>query len=225
MKVTLNGGWDTLLSKEFSKEYFKDLVANVNLAFSESNVFPPEEYVFSAFNLCPLEKVKVVIIGQDPYHGHGQANGLCFSVSDGIPKPPSLKNIMKEIYEDLGFDIPNSGNLEFWANQGVLMLNATLTVEEGKAGSHQKFGWEKFTNEVITRLSTHKNGLVFLLWGGFAKGKAKFIKGEDHLILQSGHPSPLSANRGYWFGNKHFSQTNTYLLKSDQEPIDWCLID
>ncbi len=223
--VELKGGWNQLLATEFSKEYFQNLQEEVEGAYLNTTVFPPKEMIFSAFNLCALNDVKVVIIGQDPYHGLGQANGLCFSVNDGIPKPPSLKNILKEIHEDLGFPIPESGNLTAWAKQGVLMLNATLTVQEGKAGSHQKFGWEKFTNGVIRDLSENTEGLVFLLWGGFAKGKAKLIDKERHLVLESGHPSPLSANRGYWFGNKHFSQVNTFLLKNNKVPVDWSLMD
>ncbi len=221
----LSEDWRILLKEELTKAYFIGLQDKVNVAYEEALIYPPIEKIFSAFNLCSLENVKVVLIGQDPYHGNGQANGLSFSVSNGIAHPPSLKNILKEINQDLGFEIPKSGNLEAWAKQGVLLLNATLTVEEGKAGSHQKIGWEKFTNAVISELSIQKSGLVFLLWGGFAKGKAKFIKGANHLVLQTGHPSPLSANRGYWFGNKHFSQANTFLLKNNKVPVDWSLVD
>lgn len=225
MEVKIEAGWKSLLQSEFEKEYFQDLVQSVKKAYSTSVVYPPASKIFNAFDLCPLDKVKVVIIGQDPYHGPKQANGLCFSVSNGIPKPPSLENIFKEIKDDLGFEVPKSGNLEAWARQGVLLLNATLTVQAHNAGSHQKLGWEKFTNQVIQRLSEEKENLVFLLWGGFAKGKAKFIDGGKHCILKSGHPSPLSANRGYWFGNKHFSAANTYLMQHGEVPVDWSEVD
>ncbi len=225
MQVELGQDWSNLIKEEFEKDYFSELKEKVELSYSDDIVFPPKEEIFSAFKLCSFEKIKVVIIGQDPYHGLGQANGLCFSVSDGIGIPPSLKNILKEIEGDLGFGIPSSGNLTSWASQGVLLLNSTLTVKEGKAGSHQKLGWEIFTNAIIKRISEEKEGIVFMLWGGFAKGKAKFIDEDKHLVLTSGHPSPLSANRGYWFGNKHFSQVNTFLLKNKKVPIDWSLID
>jgi uracil-DNA glycosylase len=180
-----------------------------------------ESEIFAAFNHCPFDKVKVVIIGQDPYHGFGQANGLCFSVNDGINFPPSLINIFKEIQSDLGLPIPISGNLERWADQGVLLLNATLTVRETEAGSHQKKGWETFTDAVIQKISDEKENIVFLLWGGFAQKKGAKINRTKHNVLESGHPSPLSSNRGFWFGNKHFSKTNSYLQSLGKETIKW----
>ena len=177
--------------------------------------------IFAAFDHCPFDETKVVIIGQDPYHGPGQANGLCFSVKDGIPHPPSLINIFKEIQTDLGITYPQSGNLERWADQGVLLLNATLTVRSHEAGSHQGKGWEIFTDAAISKLSEKKEGLVFLLWGGFAKKKQSLIDTTKHHVLTSGHPSPLSANRGYWFGNRHFSQCNKILASKDNKNIVW----
>jgi uracil-DNA glycosylase len=184
------------------------------------NCYPEVEVIFAAFNYCLFEDVKVVIIGQDPYHGPGQANGLCFSVKETLPHPPSLVNIFKELHSDIGKPYPQSGSLTSWANSGVLLLNATLTVREYESGSHQKKGWEKFTDAVIRKLSEEREGLVFLLWGGFAKKKSKLIDTNKHHILSSGHPSPLSANRGYWFGNKHFSKTNE-LLKFSDNFISW----
>ena len=183
--------------------------------------YPTQSDVFNAFEQCPYENVKVVLLGQDPYHGSGQAHGLAFSVPDGIKHPPSLVNIFKEISQDLGTPYPESGNLERWARQGVLLLNASLTVREGEAGSHQKKGWETFTDSVIQTLSEDREDLVFLLWGGFAKQKVKLINANKHLILTTGHPSPLSANRGYWFGNKHFTHCNTYLSENGKTPIVW----
>ena len=177
--------------------------------------------LFNAFEYCPFDRVKVILLGQDPYHGMGQAQGLSFSVPKNIKHPPSLINIFKEIENDLGNPYPKSGNLERWAKQGILLLNATLTVREGEAGSHQKKGWETFTNAIIKKLSEEKEGLIFLLWGGFAKQKAKYINAQKHLILTSGHPSPLSANRGFWFGNKHFSKSNAYLKGRGETTIDW----
>ena len=183
--------------------------------------YPKEKDIFAAFDHSPFDETKVVIIGQDPYHGQGQANGLCFSVSDGIAHPPSLVNIFKEIETDLGVTYPKSGNLERWAEQGVLLLNATLTVRAHEAGSHQNMGWEQFTDAVIRKLSDEKNHLIFLLWGGFAKKKARLIDHSKHHILTSGHPSPLSANRGYWFGNEHFRQTNDILRRTVNYSINW----
>ena len=221
MKVSIHQSWKEVLQEEFSKPYFEQLVLFVKREYSENICYPKGQQIFSAFNHCPLPEVKVVIIGQDPYHGAGQANGLCFSVHDGIPHPPSLVNIFRELNTDLGVPYPLSGNLERWASQGVLMLNATLTVRANNAGSHQKQGWETFTDAVIRAVSAHCNHVVFMLWGGYAKEKAKLIDPAKHCILTAGHPSPLSANRGYWFGNKHFSQANAYLKANGKNEIIW----
>jgi uracil-DNA glycosylase len=221
MNVEIDESWKKLLQIEFEKPYFKQLTKFVKNEYQQKTCYPTENKIFEAFNLCPFDDVKVVIIGQDPYHGVGQANGLCFSVNDGIANPPSLINIFKEIKTDLNIPIPKTGNLERWAKQGVLLLNATLTVEAHNAGSHQKQGWEKFTDAVISTISTNKENVVFLLWGGFAKKKGSKIDISKHTILTSGHPSPLSANRGYWFGNKHFSKTNTYLKNNKINTINW----
>lgn len=222
--MTLNNfpkDWKLLLEKEFEKEYFSKLFSFVEQEYSSTTCFPPKDKLFEAFNLCSFEELKVVIIGQDPYHGKGQANGLSFSVNKGITFPPSLKNIFQEIKSDLGKPIPESGDLSRWAKQGVFLLNSTLSVRQGMAGSHQGKGWEKFTDEVIRQISINKQGVVFMLWGGYAQKKAKLIDEAKHYILTSGHPSPLSANRGYWFGNKHFSKANKYLQKTDQNTIEW----
>lgn len=221
MNVSIHQSWKEVLQEEFSKPYFEQLVLFVKREYSENICYPKGQQIFSAFNHCPLPEVKVVIIGQDPYHGAGQANGLCFSVHDGIPHPPSLVNIFRELNTDLGVPYPLSGNLERWASQGVLLLNATLTVRANSAGSHQKQGWETFTDAVIKAVSTHCNHVVFMLWGGYAKEKAKLIDPAKHCILMAGHPSPLSANRGYWFGNKHFSQANAYLKANGKNEIIW----
>ncbi len=221
MNVKIEPTWKEQLKEEFSKSYFKELASFVRQEYASKTCYPPGNLVFSAFNHTPFNKVKVVIIGQDPYHGIGQANGLCFSVNEGIKHPPSLINIFKEVETDLLIPYPKSGNLERWADQGILLLNATLTVRAHEAGSHQKKGWEQFTDAVINKLSEEKEGLVFLLWGGFAKKKGEKINTKKHLVLTSGHPSPLSANRGYWFGNKHFSTTNTYLKETKKQPINW----
>ena len=221
MKVSIHQSWKEVLQEEFSKPYFEQLVLFVKREYSENICYPKGQQIFSAFNHCPLPEVKVVIIGQDPYHGEGQANGLCFSVHDGIPHPPSLINIFRELNTDLGVPYPLSGNLERWASQGVLLLNATLTVRANSACSHQKQGWETFTDAVIKAVSTHCNHVVFMLWGGYAKEKAKLIDPAKHCILTAGHPSPLSANRGYWFGNKHFSQANAYLKANGKNEIIW----
>ena len=221
MKVSIHQSWKEVLQEEFSKPYFEQLVLFVKREYSENICYPKGQQIFSAFNHCPLPEVKVVIIGQDPDHGEGQANGLCFSVHDGIPHPPSLVNIFRELNTDLGVPYPLSGNLERWASQGVLLLNATLTVRANSAGSHQKQGWETFTDAVIKAVSTHCNHVVFMLWGGYAKEKAKLIDPAKHCILTAGHPSPLSANRGYWFGNKHFSQANAYLKANGKNEIIW----
>lgn len=221
MNVSIHQSWKEVLQEEFSKPYFEQLVLFVKREYSENICYPKGQQIFSAFNHCPLPEVKVVIIGQDPYHGEGQANGLCFSVHDGIPHPPSLVNIFRELNTDLGVPYPLSGNLERWASQGVLLLNATLTVRANSAGSHQKQGWETFTDAVIKAVSAHCNHVVFMLWGGYAKEKAKLIDPAKHCILTAGHPSPLSANRGYWFGNKHFSQANAYLKANGKNEIVW----
>jgi uracil-DNA glycosylase len=206
---------------EFEKPYFKSLVSFVKEQYSNHTCFPPGNQIFNAMEYCHFNDVKVVIIGQDPYHGNGQANGLCFSVNDGIKHPPSLINIFKEIENDLGVPYPESGNLLRWAKQGVLLLNATLTVRAHEAGSHQGKGWEIFTDAIIKIISENKNNVVFLLWGNYAKKKRKLIDTQKHTILESGHPSPLSANRGLWFGNKNFSKTNFLLEQAFEEPVTW----
>lgn len=221
MNVNIHPSWKEKLSNEFEKAYFKSLTDFVKQEYRQNTCYPPGAQVFSAFDLCPFDQLKVVIIGQDPYHGHGQANGLCFSVADGISHPPSLINIFKELESDLNIPYPKSGNLERWAAQGVLLLNATLTVRAHQAGSHQNKGWEVFTDEVIRVISQDNENVVFLLWGGFAKKKVKLIDTQKHIVLTSGHPSPLSANRGYWFGNKHFSRANIELKARDIEEIKW----
>lgn len=220
MKIN-ESSWNQHLIAEFKKDYFIKLQNFVNAQYESHECFPRQELIFNAFNRTALENIKVVIIGQDPYHGPGQANGLCFSVADGIAKPPSLINIFKELEQDLLVPTPLSGNLERWADQGVLLLNAVLTVRKGEAGSHQKQGWEQFTDAVIKLVSEHRHDVVFMLWGGFAKGKSKLIDVNKHIVLTSGHPSPLSANRGHWFSNAHFSQANKYLLAMDKQPIRW----
>lgn len=221
MLFKINPSWHKQLSDEFEKQYFEKLKEFIEFEYATQKCFPLVNEIFAAFDHCPFDKVKIVILGQDPYHGLGQANGLSFSVNDGINFPPSLINIFKEIQSDLGLPIPISGNLERWADQGVLLLNATLTVRESEAGSHQNKGWETFTNSVIQKISDKKENIVFLLWGGFAQKKGAKIDRTKHLVLESGHPSPLSANRGLWFGNKHFSKTNAYLKSLGKEAIDW----
>ncbi len=221
MPVNIEESWKEELKQEFEQPYFSLLTDFVKKEYAQYTCYPEGRAIFAAFDHSPFDKTKVVIIGQDPYHGPNQANGLCFSVQDGIPHPPSLINIFKEIETDLGKSYPKSGNLERWAEQGVLLLNATLTVRAHQAGSHQKRGWETFTDAVIQKLSDKKEGVVFLLWGGFAKNKSALIDSSKHYILTSGHPSPLSANRGYWFGNKHFSQANEILQKIGEKQIAW----
>lgn len=221
MQVKIHSSWQNVLTEEFEKNYFHSLISFVKSEYLSKKCFPKGSQIFSAFDHCPFDELKVVIIGQDPYHGVGQANGLCFSVNDGIPFPPSLINIFKEIETDLNIPNPKTGNLERWANQGVLLLNATLTVREGEAGSHQGKGWEQFTDAVIQKISTEKENIVFLLWGSFAKQKGSKIDRTKHFVLETGHPSPLSANRGLWFGNKHFSKTNEYLIRKNLKPINW----
>jgi uracil-DNA glycosylase len=219
--LQLNGAWHSYLEYEFKKPYFEHLDIFVRAEYGLHPCYPPFNQIFNAFDRCAFETVKVVIIGQDPYHGEGQANGLCFSVNEGIPHPPSLKNIFKELETDMKLPYRSSGDLSSWASQGVLLLNATLSVRANQARSHQKQGWEKFTNAVIKTLSKERSDLVFLLWGSFAKNKVRFIDTEKHTVLESGHPSPLSANRGYWFGNKHFSKTNAVLKSLGKTPIHW----
>ncbi len=221
MKPSIHESWKSQLQTEFDSPYFKDLMTFVTKQYAETQCFPPENLIFNAFEKCHFNDLKVVIIGQDPYHNYNQANGLCFSVNDGVKHPPSLINIFKEIETDLGIAYPISGNLKRWAEQGVFLLNATLTVRAHEAGSHQKQGWETFTDAVIKTISDKKENVVFLLWGGFAKKKAKLIDKKKHHILESGHPSPLSANRGYWFGNKHFSETNVLLEKLGLVGVEW----
>ncbi|GAA4278962.1 uracil-DNA glycosylase [Aquimarina mytili] len=221
MNVNIEPSWKEQLNDEFSKPYFSDLVDFVKGEYTNTTCYPKGAEIFSAFDFCGFNDVKVVIIGQDPYHGVGQANGLCFSVNDGVPMPPSLINIFKEIEDDLAINFPSNGNLKRWAKQGVLLLNATLTVRAHQAGSHQNKGWEKFTDAVIKAVSDKKENVVFLLWGGFAKKKGAKIDRTKHCVLTSGHPSPLSANRGYWFGNKHFSKANAYLSKNEESIISW----
>jgi uracil-DNA glycosylase len=221
MDVKMHESWKLVLNEEFEKPYFTELISFVKSEYTAKVCYPKGSQVFSAFDHCHFDQVKVVIIGQDPYHGPNQANGLCFSVNDGIPFPPSLHNIFKEIETDLGKPLPKTGNLERWADQGVFLLNATLTVRQSEAASHQGKGWEKFTDAVIRQISAEKENVVFLLWGGFAQKKAVLIDASKHHILKSGHPSPLSANRGFWFGNKHFSQSNTFLKAKGLKEIEW----
>lgn len=223
MAVSIHPEWENILQDTFESVYFKALIHFVKSAYGSAKCFPPGKLIFNAFDLCPPEKTKVVILGQDPYHGPGQAHGLCFSVPRGVPHPPSLINIFKELEKDLKTPYPKSGNLSPWAKQGVLLLNTTLTVQANRAGSHQGKGWEKFTDQVIHILSNNYKNIVFLLWGSYAKQKIKIIDREKHFVLTSGHPSPLSANRGYWFGNSHFSKTNDYLTSKGKKPINWNL--
>ncbi|MFA7473242.1 MAG: uracil-DNA glycosylase [Spirosomataceae bacterium] len=221
MDVRIEPSWKAELQEEFEKPYFAQLIDFVKAEYKAGTVYPPGKLIFNAFDKCPFDRCKVVIIGQDPYHGPGQANGLCFSVNDGIRKPPSLLNIFKEIQDDLGIPIPVSGNLERWATQGVLLLNATLTVRAGQAGSHQGKGWEQFTDAVIKRIANQKKGIVFMLWGRYAQEKGRMISPEKHLVLTSKHPSPMAASSGGWFGNRHFSKANQYLVSHGLEPIRW----
>ena len=223
MAVSIHHEWENILQDTFESVYFKALIHFVKSAYGSAKCFPPGKLIFNAFDLCPPEKTKVVILGQDPYHGPGQAHGLCFSVPRGVPHPPSLINIFKELEKDVKAPYPKSGNLSPWAKQGVLLLNTTLTVQANRAGSHQGKGWEKFTDQVIHILSNNYKNIVFLLWGSYAKQKIKIIDREKHFVLTSGHPSPLSANRGYWFGNSHFSKTNDYLTSKGKKPINWNL--
>ena len=221
MQVQIEKSWQKILQPEFEKPYFKALVDFVKSEYQNHKCYPNGKDIFNAFNYCPFSDVKVVIIGQDPYHGPNQANGLCFSVYDGISHPPSLINIFKELESDINKPYPQSGDLSTWAKQGVLLLNATLTVRAHQAGSHQRKGWETFTDAVIKVINDNKENVVFLLWGGYAKKKQKLINENRHSTLKSGHPSPLSANRGYWFGNKHFSKTNFLLEQAGLNAVVW----
>ena len=220
MEVKIESSWKEVLKEEFEKPYFKKLVEFVKTEYKSSKIYPPGKEIFAAFNATSFDKVKVVIIGQDPYHGPGQAHGLSFSVPEGIPHPPSLRNIFKELNSDLNVPVPKSGNLENWARQGVFLLNATLTVRASNAGSHQNKGWEEFTDVVIHKLSEKKENLVFILWGAYAQKKGKLIDSKKHFIIKSVHPSPLSAHNGF-FGSKPFSKTNEYLKSVGKSEINW----
>ncbi len=220
MDVKIEAGWKSILQPEFDKAYFKELTKFVRAEYGSNTIYPPASQIFNAFDLCPFDQTKVVILGQDPYHGPNQAHGLCFSVNKGIKMPPSLVNIYKELHTDVGIQIPDHGNLEHWAQQGVLLLNATLTVQAHQAGSHQKRGWEQFTDAVIKTVAEQSENIVFLLWGAYAQKKAQLIDANKHLILKSVHPSPLSAHRGF-FGNKHFSTANQYLVENNKTPVNW----
>lgn len=221
MKVNIEKSWLKVLDNEFNQEYFNNLSDFVKKQYNAKKCYPPGKLIFSAFDNCSLNDLKVVIIGQDPYHGPFQANGLCFSVDSKVVTPPSLNNIFKEISTDLDCILRTDGDLIDWSNQGVMLLNSVLTVENGLPGSHSNRGWERFTDNVIKVISDKKENIVFMLWGGYAKKKESLIINNNHLILKSGHPSPLSANKGYWFGNKHFSKCNSYLIKNNLAPIKW----
>lgn len=220
MEVKISADWQELLQPEFDKPYFEELTRFVRAEYGSTTVFPAGKNIFRAFDKCPVESLKVVIIGQDPYHGVGQANGLCFSVNDGVPFPPSLQNIFKEIKSDLGVDVPQSGNLDRWAEQGVLLLNAVLTVRAHEAASHAGRGWEQFTDAVVRIINERKQGVVYMLWGSYAQRKGQVVDSKNNLILKSVHPSPLSVYRGF-FGCKHFSQANAYLQSIGKSPIIW----
>ncbi len=222
-QVKIHPSWRKVLQHEFDRRYFRELTAFIKQAYLSKEVYPSGKNIFRAFELCPFDQVKVVILGQDPYHGPKQANGLCFSVNDGMPLPPSLQNIYKEIDSDLDVNMPRSGNLDNWGRQGVLLLNATLTVQANQAGSHQGKGWEEFTDAVVKVISDQKESVVFLLWGKYAQNKGKIIDESRHLVLKSVHPSPLSAYHGF-FGNHHFSKTNQYLQSVSKNPIDWATL-
>jgi uracil-DNA glycosylase len=222
VQIDLLPSWQTVLSDEIEKSYFQDLIKDVDQEYQNSTCFPPKDLIFSAFNNCSLENLKVVIIGQDPYHGEGEANGLCFSVNDSVKIPPSLRNIFREMNTDLeSIFFPTTGNLEVWAKQGVLLLNASLTVRKDNPNSHKHLKWNLFTDAVIQKISEEKENVVFMLWGSFAQKKGAKIDRNKHLVLESGHPSPMSANQGKWFGNKHFSQANEYLKNHNLGMIDW----
>ena len=222
MQLNFGTSWQTILATEIQKPYFKDLMLAVANEYAVNSCFPPKELLFSAFDYCSFDDLKVVIIGQDPYHGEGEANGLCFSVNENIKIPPSLRNIFRELNSDLdSLFLPTSGNLERWAKQGILLLNATLSVQKDNPNSHKHLNWGKFTDAVIHEISDKKSNVVFLLWGNFAHKKGLKIDRTKHLVLESGHPSPMSANQGKWFGNKHFSKTNDYLKSKGIQVINW----
>lgn len=222
MQININSSWQTILFDEIEKHYFQDLMKEVEKEYQSQTCFPPEKLIFSAFNTCSFEDIKVVIIGQDPYHGEGEANGLCFSVNENVKIPPSLRNIFRELTTDLDLIfLPTSGNLEHWAMQGVLLLNASLTVRKDSPNSHKHIKWNLFTDAVIQKISDEKENIVFMLWGNFAQKKGLKIDRKKHLVLESGHPSPMSANQGKWFGNKHFSKTNQYLESNNKASISW----
>lgn len=221
MHMTYNY-WDTVLDSEYHKEYFANIVKFVNKVYKEKTIFPPKGRILSALDITDYNDVKVVILGQDPYHGIGEANGLAFSVNDGVKIPPSLKNIYKELHDDLGIEIPNTGNLESWAKEGVLLLNSVLTVEKDKPASHKNIGWETFTDSIIKKLNERDKPIVFILWGNFAKSKKELITNPKHLVLTSSHPSPFSVNYGF-FGSKPFSKTNEFLRKNGIKEIDWTI--
>lgn len=218
--VKIEASWKSLLQDEFEKEYFEELIQFVKSEYASKTIYPPGSQIFNAFDYCPLDDTRVVIIGQDPYHGPGQANGLCFSVAEGVKMPPSLLNIFKELKSDLGVEIPPHGSLERWAKQGVLLLNATLTVAARQPGSHQNKGWEQFTDAIIYKLSHHKEKLVFILWGAYAQKKGAVIDRSRHHVIESAHPSPFAAHRGF-FGSKPFSQVNYFLTENSLKPIVW----
>ena len=220
MQVRIHPSWLTVLQTEFEQPYFAELAAFVHQEYRTTRCYPPARLIFNAFEQCPFDQVRVVILGQDPYHGAGQAEGLCFSVADGVPHPPSLQNIFKEVRDETGAPVPQSGSLLRWARQGVLLLNATLTVREGQAGSHQGKGWERFTDAVVKAVAEQREHVVFLLWGSYAGSKASFIDSSRHRILRSAHPSPLSAYRGF-FGSHHFQLANDYLVKHACQPVVW----
>ena len=220
MNVKIEESWKKQLSDEFEENYFVDLVEFVRLEYASQTIYPPGSLIFNAFDNCSFDDTKVVIVGQDPYHGPNQAHGLCFSVNEGVRQPPSLQNIFKELRDDLGTSIPQSGNLSRWAEQGVLLLNATLTVRAGQAGSHQNKGWEDFTDKVLKKLSENKENVVFLLWGAYAQKKGAFIDAARHCVLKAAHPSPFSAHNGF-FGCKHFSRANQYLASKGLDTINW----
>lgn len=220
MNVRIEASWKQRLAPEFEKDYFVRLTEFVRAEYTRTTIYPPAKLIFNAFDHCPFDQTKVVIIGQDPYHGPGQAHGLCFSVTEGVPNPPSLQNIFKEIQSDLGKPMPPHGDLTRWARQGVLLLNATLTVQAHQAGSHQRKGWEEFTDAAIRLLAEEREHLVFILWGAYAQKKGAFIDRNKHLVLTSAHPSPLSAYNGF-FGNRHFSRANEYLTAHGLAEIDW----
>ena len=220
-KVEIEASWKAQLQGEFEKSYFEQLTTAVRQEYAQGTCYPPGRLIFNAFNLCPFDRVKVVIVGQDPYHEPGQAHGLSFSVQDGVPFPPSLQNIFKEIQNDLGTPIPSTGNLTRWAEQGVLLLNATLTVRAHQANSHSALGWQKFTDATLQALAMQRQHVVYMLWGGYARSKSYMIDKQKNLVLESVHPSPLSANRGGWFGQHQFSRCNEYLKQNGIEPIVW----